>query len=124
MIIKMNLTVRNYKILRMQALNKGADIYPSYEKVLLMKELCTPKNIEFSEDGTEAKISIKDILDHRISRILNLNPEIIEEMERIAKIDPDAKFTLFYKYGCGNHICNFLSVLPTLLLMGRVSESQ
>ena len=106
MILKMNLTVRNYKILRMQALNKGADIYPSYEKVLLMKELCTPKNIEFSADGTEAKVSIKDILDHRISRILNLNPEIIDEMLRIANIDENAKFTLFYKYGCGTYPCN------------------
>ena len=97
----MNLTVRHYKILRSQALDKGADVYPSYEKILEMKELCTPQNISFSEDGTEVVVSIKDILDHRISRILDLNPEVMEEMLRIARIDPNAKFILFYKYGCG-----------------------
>ena len=99
MIIKMNLTVRQYKILRTQAIDKGADIYPAYERILDMKELCTPKNIKFSDD--EASVSIKDVLEHRISRILALNPEVQDEMERIIILDESAKFVLYYKYGTG-----------------------
>ena len=99
MIIQMNLQVRHYKTLRNQAIDKGFDIYPPYDDVLAMKELCTPKNIKFSDD--EAVATIQDVLDHRIFRILQLNPEIFDEMQRIKSVDESAKFILYYKYGCG-----------------------
>ena len=70
LIIKMNMTVRNYRLLRENALEKGHDIYPSYDAVDEMKKLCMPEGVEFSED--EAKVSMESLLNHRISRVFSL----------------------------------------------------
>ena len=99
----MNLTVENYRLLREKALDKGHDIYPSYDSIDLMKKLCVPESISFSDD--EAVVSIESVLDHRMERILSLNPEIVDEMHRIENLDKNVKFKLFYKYGTGRYIC-------------------
>ena len=99
LIIKMNMTVRNYRLLRENALEKGHDIYPSYDAVDEMKKLCMPEGVEFSED--EAKVSMESLLNHRISRVLSLNPDMMDEMNRIAGQNYTARFTFYYKYGCG-----------------------
>ena len=97
--IKMNLTVRNYRLMRENALDKGHDIYPSYDQVAEMKKLCTPEGIKYSED--EAVVSMESLLNHRISRVLSLNPDLMDEMNRIAGQNYTARFIFFYKYGCG-----------------------
>ena len=102
MILKLNLTVENYKLLRQGALDKSVDLYPSYDRVLEMKQICTPELISYGND--EAKVSMENVLKHRMSRLLALNPEIIEEMERIASLDKTAKFKIYFKYGAGRTI--------------------
>ena len=102
--IKMNLTVENYRLLREKALDKGHDIYPSYDSIDQMKKICAPEAITFLDD--EAVVSIEAVLDHRIERILKLNPEIVDEMHRIQKLDENVIFTFFYKYGTGRYIFN------------------
>ena len=99
LILEMNLTTRNYQKLRNQAIDKGVDLYPSYKKVKKMKKICEPKQIIYSDD--EVKVSIKNTLEHQISRLFKLNPEIKEEMDNIAEKDPNTKFRFLYKYGEG-----------------------
>ena len=106
MILKLNLTVENYKLLRQGALDKSVDLYPSYDRVLEMKQICTPEAIYYGND--EAKASMENVLKHRISRLMGLNPEISDEMERIRSTDKTAKFKMYYKYGAGmihNKLC-------------------
>ena len=106
-IIKMNLTVRNYRLMRENALAKGHDIYPSYDAVDLMKKLCMPEEVIFSED--EAKVSMEALLNHRISRVLSLNPDMMDEMNRIAGQHYTARFIFYYKYGCGKPLTILLN---------------
>ena len=102
MIIQMNLTTRNYQKLRNQAIEQGADIYPSYRQIKKMKRLCTPSNIQYKSD--EVVVSIESTLKHQASRLLKLNPEIKEEMDNLKSIFPDVKFKFLYKYGAGKGI--------------------
>ena len=100
-IIKMNMTVRNYRLMRENAIDKGHDIYPSYDAVDAMKKLCMPEDVQFSE--TEAKVSMESLLNHRMSRVLALNPDMMDEMNRIAGQNYTARFIFYYKYGCGKY---------------------
>ena len=111
-IIKMNLTVRNYRLMRENALEKGHNIYPCYDMVAEMKKLCTPEGIKFSEDGTEAVVSMESVLNHRMSRVLSLNPDLMDEMNRIAGQFFSARFKFYYKYGCGK-VSNALQCLKS-----------
>ena len=101
MILEMNLTTRNYQKLRNQAIENGADLYPSYKKVKKMKRLCTPKNVQYKDD--EVCVTIKSTLEHQISRLFKLNPEIVEEMDNLKKSHPGIEFVFHYKYGAGNY---------------------
>ena len=103
MIIKMNLTAANYQALRLKAIDQGADIYPSYKRVKKMKKLCLPLNAQYKAD--EVVFPMDKVLDHHLKRLLDLNPEMLEEIENLAA-QHQAKFVFFFKYGAdgsGNH---------------------
>ena len=98
----------------MQAKENGADIYPSYKKIKKMKKICEPKDIKYEKDGVW--VSIQSTLNHQVSRLLKLNPEIVEEMDSLKKQFPDVKFTFFYKYGAGKVSLNFEYALEIFIL--------
>ena len=75
-IIEMNLTERNYQKLRNDSLEYGADIYPPYDKIMAMKNLCKPSHIIYKDD--EVVATVKDTVDQQLTGILGLNPEIGE----------------------------------------------
>ena len=99
MIIKMNLTASNYQQLRLKAIDQGADIYPSYKRVKKHKKLCLPQGIQYKADEVVAPMD--KILDHQLKKILDLNPEIREEMDNLSKLFPGIEFKFYFKYGAG-----------------------
>ena len=49
-VLELNLTVDNYMKLRKDAIDAGADIWPSYTQVQALKKLCLPKDILYKDD--------------------------------------------------------------------------
>ena len=99
MIIKMNLTAQNYQQLRLKAIDQGADIYPSYKRVKKHKKLCVPQGIKYKAD--EVVVSIDKVLDHQLKKILDLNPEIVDEIHNLKRQYPGIEFKFYFKYGAG-----------------------
>lgn len=52
----------------MGAKNRGANIYPSYNKIRVTKERCYPEGIEVSE--VDAFVPLQNLLDHTLNRLM------------------------------------------------------
>jgi len=84
-----------YKIIRQQAKERNADIYPDYNKVLEAKKECYPSQILTSE--VEARINLQSLIDHTVLRLFkdpNLCFSDIDNSEKICNLD------FIIKYGC------------------------
>lgn len=86
LLIEAKLTKKSYCTLRMAAKNKGADIYPSYQKLIEAKKLAYPKNVSATEVSSE--VPLQDLLHHTTSRIIETLGDNIE-----------GKYTLICKWG-------------------------
>jgi len=84
--------------LRLKAIKKNADIWPTYDKVLEMKKVCTPHNIIYKDD--EVISTIGDNVYHQLTRLLSLHPDFVEEMKRVKELGGETLF--YYKFGGGN----------------------
>lgn len=74
MYLDTQLSKQSYQQLRIEAINHGADIYPSYHKLLEEKRACYPNGIEISVQG--ANIPLQLLLDHTLQRLCQvLQPE-------------------------------------------------
>lgn len=64
-------------VTRLGAKAREANIYPSYEKILLAKNNCYPKleSIEVSE--TAAQVKLQSLLDHTTIRIFDVQGSFI-----------------------------------------------
>lgn len=86
-----NLTKDQYINIRLSAKKRGADIYPSYEKILVAKTKCYPKNMLTTESFS--KIKLQNLLDHTVSRIV--------QIPFTESIDPKmVNYEMIYKWGC------------------------
>lgn len=84
-----------YKIIRMQAKERNANIYPEYKKILDAKKECYPSQILTSE--IEARIDLQSLIDHTILRLFkdpNLCLPDIENSVKTCNLD------FIVKYGC------------------------
>jgi len=89
------LTKDSYNTKRLGAKQRGANIYPSYDKVRSAKLRCYPDGIKVSE--VDASIPLQHLLDHTINRLLqtmdynfiNHYDEIDKQINFICKWDCD-----------------------------------
>lgn len=96
LIIEGNLSQRQYKLIRTQAKERHANIYPSYNRILKSKERCYPgkESMVFSE--SLAEVQLQSLLDHTTWRIVELQDPVLVTLNNL---QPD-KFVLLSKWGC------------------------
>ena len=97
LILKHNLTQTNYERLRMEAKNRGADIYPSYTRIKEVKKVCqiNPELMQHPS-AEEFLVPMQACLEHQLFRIVD--DELQARMEAYA-VDPDNMFFFHFKYG-------------------------
>lgn len=86
LLIDAKLTKKSYNTIRSAAKEKGANIYPSYSKLINAKKLAYPNNISTTEVSSEAPV--QDLLHHTAGRII-----------KTIKHNIQGKFTLICKWG-------------------------
>jgi len=84
------LTKENYIHTRKGAIQRGADLYPPYSRVLEAKRRCYPENMTITE--TSASVLLQSLLDHTAERICDMICFNYNEKES------DAIF--IFKWGC------------------------
>ena len=57
-VLELNLTVDNYMKLRKDAIDAGADIWPSYTQVQALKKLCLPRDILYKDDEVVVTLQV------------------------------------------------------------------
>lgn len=80
-----------YKMMRMQSKERGADLYPNYHQILEAKKRCYPENMNIKDKSAE--VPLQSLLDHTTTRILEISQSILtvtdksllENVELIAK---------------------------------------
>lgn len=63
----LRLTKYQYKVLRQQAKERNADMYPSYHNIMQAKNECYPSQITITE--TEARFDMQSLIDHTVLRM-------------------------------------------------------
>ncbi|EFN80814.1 hypothetical protein EAI_17373, partial [Harpegnathos saltator] len=77
-------------LMRLQAKERGVDLYPNYHRILEAKKRCYPDNISISD---QSEVSLQSLLDHTATRLIevckpvlcNVNPFLLENVELIVK---------------------------------------
>lgn len=90
-LLQNNLTKQQYVNIRLQNKERKADIYPTYNDVLIAKKECYPQGIITTEKGS--KVPLQQLLDHTASRVLKIVTEIFK------KYIEEGEYTLVYKWG-------------------------
>lgn len=93
-IIDTRMTKDSYHKTRLGAKQRGANIYPSYDRIRLAKEKCYPESIEISED--KASVSLQPLLDHTLSRLC----KTFEFDNNINFEEVYSEFNFLCKWGC------------------------
>ena len=79
LIVEADLTKNQYLLIRTFINSKtSAEILPSYEKILKAKTKSYPENVIVSE--SKAEVELQSLLDHTVSRILDLQNEAINNL--------------------------------------------
>ena len=82
-----------YQMIRNSSKAHNADIYPTLHEILDEKKNCYPEDLEISE--TEAKCTLKSLVDHTLSRIIQVcEPQILQSVN-----ENEVKGTLYMKGG-------------------------
>lgn len=90
------LTKYQYEMIRLHAIAKNADIFPTYKKLYEMKKTCFPSPDAFKISEVGAEVNLQALLDHTINRILlipNVDLPIMLQGENIS-------LRLIVKWGC------------------------
>lgn len=74
LMIDANLSKSQYLKMRKSAKQRNANLYPSYNKVLLAKQNCYPDGIKITE--TLMEIPLQALLDHTCLRIIQATTEL------------------------------------------------
>ena len=82
-----------YQLLRNASLKHNADIFPTLHSILTAKSACYPEDTEITE--TSARCSLQSMVDHTVSRILELSSDVLEEEE----VEKDPSGVLYMKAG-------------------------
>lgn len=70
LVMDVKLTKSQYILIRLQAKNKKAHLYPSYNNVRVAKSPCYPNQNYISISETRAEVELQGLLNHTISRII------------------------------------------------------
>lgn len=90
------LTKYQYEIIRLHAMAKNADIFPTYKKLSEVKKTCFPSPDAFQISEAGAEINLQQLLDHTINRIL-----LIPSVElAVAVQNKSMSLRLISKWGC------------------------
>ena len=92
LIVDLGLTKEDYLTMRLGAKERGANIYPSYQKIAEEKKKCYPSNINVTE--TEATVPLQDLLDLTVKRLVQVQSEVIAQNILHKDI-----LEVFYKWG-------------------------
>ena len=63
--LEADMSKQQYQITRTSARLHGADLYPSYHKILEVKQRCYPRNVKVTE--SLADIPLQNLLEHNCS---------------------------------------------------------
>lgn len=88
------MTKNAYHKTRLGAKQRGANIYPSYDRIRLAKQRCYPEGIEISE--VKATVPLHKLLDHTLDRLC----ETFEFDNNVKFGDVFTKFNFICKWGC------------------------
>jgi len=89
-LIDKRLTKNQYIGLRLEAKQRNANIYPSYNSILQAKQRCYPDKCFVSESASN--IPLQNLLDHTVQRIF--------QIPTIQIISQSYNFEMIYKWGC------------------------
>lgn len=93
-LINTRMTKDSYNTTRLGAKQRGANIYPSFDKVRSAKLRCYPDGIKVSE--VDASIPLQHLLDHTINKLLQtLDYNFINHYDEI-----DKEINFICKWGC------------------------
>lgn len=68
-----------YKMMRIQSKERGADLYPNYHRILEAKKRCYPKNMNITDKCAE--VPLQSLLDHTTTRILEISQPILTAVD-------------------------------------------
>ena len=86
--VNCDLSDQQWQMIRNAAKSNTADIFPSLKELRSKKAECLPKDLVVTE--TTAKCSLQSMVDHTVSRILDMN------MEELKREDSDELSGVFY----------------------------
>ncbi|EFN80696.1 hypothetical protein EAI_01483, partial [Harpegnathos saltator] len=95
-LMEAGLTKHSYQIIWTQAKSRGADIYPSYNKVREAKAECYPPKESVHITETKSEIELQALLDLTVRRIIQLQSEIILRLPK----NMYNNIHLISKWGC------------------------
>lgn len=93
LIVDLGLTKEDYITMRLGAIERGANIYPSYHVIGEAKRKCYPANIEINEN--EAVVPLQDLLAHTTQRLAQVQTDVILQY---ISTDCDT-IEVYYKWG-------------------------
>ena len=73
--IQCNLSDTQYQLIRNASIAQNANIFPSLKNILSAKSACYPQDTVITE--TSALCNLQSLLDHTVSRILQLNSQTL-----------------------------------------------
>lgn len=92
--LDLKLTKQQYIELRLRAIEKGSNLYPSYHHIIAAKKDCLPSRNSITITPISAEVQLQDLLDHTAERLL------LSFKGNDLKQYGNCKLTLFCKWGC------------------------
>jgi len=98
-IIDSRITINAYQLTRIGAKQRGANIYPSYKRIIEPKQRCYPECINVNE--ISASIPLQQLLDHTTRRLC----EILDfsQYNNTFKNSENCEVEFIFKWGCDGH---------------------
>ena len=96
MIIDTGLSKSAYQVIRSGAVEKGCDLYPTYNDIRKAKDNCYPENI--SVEDYSASIPLKDLMSHTVNRLCEVQKPVIKQILQTS-IQQVTRMTLRCKAG-------------------------
>jgi len=78
LIIDAKLTKSQYTLIRSQAKQRNANIYPAYNKILEAKSQCYPRKDQVLITEISAEVTLQSLLNHTIQQIFQSNKHLKE----------------------------------------------
>ena len=91
-----DLSKREYQQIWLEAKERAADIYPSYNSVRNAKKKCYPPSATISVSEKLSKVSLQGLLNHTAQRICEYSTDVLDSIPEDAR----KNLVLISKWGC------------------------